>query len=517
MFAFRQSLCAVLMSIVVCSLVLVRGGVMAADEDAKLLIGWATTDITPDQPVLLSGQFHARISGGVMDPVTATALALESPRDGSRLVMVSCDLSTMHDAVRDGVRERLRRDLPELDPMAVLLFATHTHSGPVTQILERYRPGRELIRHPYGVELDAMNPIDYVEWATARIADAVARAWRGRAPGGIAFGLGHAVVGQNRLIAYRPGHSQMYGKTDHPDFSHVEGYEDHALNILATYDRDRRLTGLVINVACPSQVSESIYQVSADFWHDTRLELRRRLGDELFVLPQTAPSGDQSPHVLVDKRAEARMERITGRSRRQQIATRIADGVAAILPFVEKEIEFSPKLQHRVETVELPRREVPEADSIQAAAEAERQRKTYEDMLQKLQSDPEVREKPNWYRDITRAHSLMKRHERVAERFELQQAHPNLPIEVHVARLGDMAFASNPFEFYLDYSLQIQSRSKAVQTFVIQLAGPGSYLPTLRSVAGGAYGAVPASTEVGPESGRQLVEWTVDAINKFWD
>ena len=211
------------------------------------------------------------------------------------------------------------------------------------------------------------------------------------------------------------------------------------------------------------------------------------------------------------------MERITGRSRRQQIATRITDGVTAILPFIEKEIEFSPGLQHRVATVELPRREVPESDSAQAAAEAERQRKTYEDMLHELQSEPERRKKPNWYRDITRAHSLMKRHERVAKRFELQQAHPNLPIEVHVARLGEMAFASNPFEFYLDYSLQIQSRSKAVQTFVIQLAGPGSYLPTLRSVAGGAYGAVPASTEVGPESGRQLVEWTVDSINKFWD
>lgn len=452
-----------------------------------------------------------------MDPVTATALALESPRDGSRLVMVSCDLSTMHDAVRDGVREHLRRDLPELDPMAVLLFATHTHSGPVTQIFERYRPGRELIRHPYGLELDAMNPIEYVEWATARIADAVARAWRGREPGGIAYGLGHAVVGHNRLIAHFSGRSQMYARTDRPDFSHVEGYEDHSLHVLATYDRDRRLTGLVLNVACPSQVSESIYRVSADFWHDTRVELRQRLGEELFVLPQTAPSGDQSPHVLVDKRAEARMERITGRSRRQQIATRIADGATAILPVIEKDIDFSPKLQHRVETVELPRREVPESDSAQAAAEAERQRRVYENMLRELEANPEQREKPNWYRDITRAYRLMLRHERVATRFELQQAHPNLPVEVHVARLGDVAFASNPFEFYLDYSLQIQPRSKAVQTFVIQLAGPGSYLPTLRSVAGGAYGAVPASTEVGPESGRQLVEWTVDAINKFWD
>jgi len=92
-----------------------------------------------------------------------------------------------------------------------------------------------------------------------------------------------------------------------------------------------------------------------------------------------------------------------------------------------------------------------------------------------------------------------------------------LPIEVHVARLGDLAFASNPFELYLDYGMQIQARTRSVQTFLIQLTGPGSYVPTERSVAGGAYGAVPASTEVGPEGGRILADWTVQAVNAFWE
>ena len=510
----------VTLSISICWMTSAFGETAAADGEG-LRIGWASADITPEQPVLISGQFHARISEGVMDPLTATVLALESPRDGSRLVMIGCDLSTLWDSVRDGVREHLRRDLPELDPMAVLMFATHTHSGPVTQTTIRYRD-QATPKNPnrYGVDtslLGAMDPVEYVQWATARIADAVARAWRVRAPGGIGFGLGHAVVGHNRLIAKSSGQSQMYARTDTPDFSHVEGYEDHSLHVLATYDHDRRLTGLVLNVACPSQVSESIYRISADFWHDTRLELRQRLGEDLFVLPQTAASGDQSPHILVHKRAEARMERITGRNRRQQLATRIADGVAAILPVIEKEIDFAPPLKHRNETLALPRRMIPENDSAQAAKEAEKHRQIYEDMLRAVQMEPERREKPRWYHDVSRAYRMMRRHETVVERFTLQQTHPMLPIEVHVARLGDVAFASNPFELYLDYGLQIQARSKAEQTFVIQLAGPGSYLPTSRSVAGGAYGAVPASTEIGPEGGRELVERTVEAINKFWE
>ena len=73
------------------------------------------------------------------------------------------------------------------------------------------------------------------------------------------------------------------------------------------------------------------------------------------------------------------------------------------------------------------------------------------------------------------------------------------------------------FELYLDYGMRIKARSPAVQTFVVQLAGQASYLPTARSVAGGAYGAVPESTEVGPEGGRELVDQTVKLISSLWN
>lgn len=81
-------------------------------------------------------------------------------------------------------------------------------------------------------------------------------------------------------------------------------------------------------------------------------------------------------------------------------------------------------------------------------------------------------------------------------------------------RIGDAVFATNPFEMYLDYGMRIKARSPAVQTFVVQLAGSGSYLPTERSIAGGAYGAVPASTLIGPEGGSELVEGILDLIKK---
>jgi hypothetical protein len=91
-----------------------------------------------------------------------------------------------------------------------------------------------------------------------------------------------------------------------------------------------------------------------------------------------------------------------------------------------------------------------------------------------------------------------------------------LPVEAHVIRIGDIVIATNPFELYLDYGLRIKARSPAVQTFIVQLAGSGTYLPTSRSIAGGAYGAVPASTLVGPAGGEEFVEKTLEMINKSW-
>jgi len=71
---------------------------------------------------------------------------------------------------------------------------------------------------------------------------------------------------------------------------------------------------------------------------------------------------------------------------------------------------------------------------------------------------------------------------------------------------------------YTEYGLRIKARSKAVQTFVVQLAGDcGGYLPTEEAVRGGHYSAEVFSNQVGPEGGNVLVDKTVDAINSMWE
>lgn len=110
-----------------------------------------------------------------------------------------------------------------------------------------------------------------------------------------------------------------------------------------------------------------------------------------------------------------------------------------------------------------------------------------------------------WYRDVL-------------DRYDRQKAGKVEPyrMELHAIRLGDVAIATNPFELYTQYGIQIKSRSRALQTFVVQLTGPGTYLPTAEAVRGGGYSAIAASSVVGPEGGRVLVDRTVESVNALW-
>jgi len=53
----------------------------------------------------------------------------------------------------------------------------------------------------------------------------------------------------------------------------------------------------------------------------------------------------------------------------------------------------------------------------------------------------------------------------------------------------------------------------AVQTFIVQLVGPGTYLPTEKAIRAGHYSAVVHSSLVSPEGGNVLVNRTVIIID----
>jgi len=452
---------------------------------AELRFGSATVDITPDKPVALDGQRNVRISKTPETPITATALALES-RDGGKVgdqaIIVSCDLVGIREGILEKVRARVQPRLKDFDVRKLFLSATHTHTAPVT------------IDGKYNLPADILQPGEYTEWMTARVAEVIVEAWQKRAPGKVGWGQGQAVVAQNRRSVFSDGSAVMYGKTDTDKFRGIEGYEDHNLEVLFFWDAQDKLVATAINVASPAQEVGGQSRIHADFWHPVREQLRARHGKELNVLAWNGAGGDVTSRLMYGTAADARMRKLRGLSRLDEIARRIINGWTEAYEAAQHDKHANPVLRHTVRDLDLPLRVVTEQEAADARKEAE-----------KYAKDPAQKWNYNWNRSVV-------------TRFELQKGGDSgtQPMELHVLRLGDVAIASNHFELFTDYGVQMKARSPAVQTFVIQLAGSGGYLPTERAVRGGGYSAVIQSSRVGPNGGQALVDHSVTAIKELW-
>mgnify|MGYP001827492632 CR=1 FL=1 len=434
----------------------------------------------------LSGQRRVRISKNPETPITATVLALES-RDGEdtldQAIMVSCDLVAIRSGIVDKVREKVKTRLPDFDLHKLFLNGTHTHTAPVT-LAGRYTLPDQ------GV----MQPAEYAKWMTDRVADAIVGAWQKRAPGKVAWGQDHAVVGRNRRAVYADGTARMYGGTNTPGFRGIEGYEDHSVDVLFFWDEQNRLIATAINVVCPAQEVEGRSAINADYWHPVRESLRAKYGEHLAVLGWIGAAGDQSPHLMFDETAEELMCKRRSLTRLEEIARRIVRAWEDVYEVAQKDTHADAVLRHQVQQIDLPYREVTEAE----AAAARKQAATYAD-------DPAQKWNYRW-------------HQAVVERYERQQSGtPDThKMELHALRLGNVAITTNEFELFTDYGIQIKSRSPAVQTFVIQLTGSAGYLPTPRAVRGGGYSAVIQSSRVGPKGGQLLVDRTIDLLDSLW-
>lgn len=484
------------------ALALVFGLTLSPVAAAELWIGAATADITPDRPVPLTGNTSVRIAREIQSRCTANVLALES-RDGQRVVdqaiLVSCDLCVIRPGIQEGFRKHLAGRLTGLHLDKLFLAATHTHAAPVL-LQDRYD------EKDYG---DAMQPKEYVPWLYQQMAQAVVKAWESRAKGAVAWGLGHAVAGHNRRAVYADGTAKMYGPVNTPEFRGIEGYEDHAIQVLCFYDGQQRLKAAALSLATTAQAAGGS-KVSADFWHDARRLIQERHGADVCVLGFCAAAGDQTPRPQVGQKSEQRMCELRGLTYSQEIGRRVAGAFDDVAGVIARDIRADVPLIHHVKQVELPARIITEAEYAVArkvCAEVDGRK-------QRLKTDA-------WTRHF---YGL------VVERYLAQQKGDwkMYPMEMHVLRLGDVAIATNPFELFVDYGVQMQARSPAVQTFLIQLATSSPrhayYVPTPRAVAGGNltdkpfnnYSATATHNLIGPEGAQALVERTLAEINELW-
>jgi hypothetical protein len=503
----KEAAMSALRYVFLCLLAIIPALPAAHADAATLYVGATSCDITPDMPSFLAGQFSPRVSQGVEYPLTANVLAIES-RDGDKpldsAMIISVDTAVVRASFLLPIHAEIQRQLPGFDLGKLIVAATHTHSAPPT------RDGE------YKQQEGVQAPSDYVKFAAAKIGAAAKQAWDGRRTARMSYGLGHAVVAYNRRAVYADGTAVMYGPTNAPNFRGIEGMEDHDVNSMFFWDTSDTLQAIVVNVSCPSQEVESNRLLSSDYWGPTRQMLKDQYGRDVTIVGLCGAAGDQSPHLRYRQEADNRMRSLRNLDRLQEIARRIVLGVAEAYEVVQNAKQDDVLVKHQSAVLALPERIVTEAEYQSCKAEAER-----------LKAHPDDG-RGNWNARV------VARYERLAT-----DPKPTHPTPVNVLRIGEAVICTNQFELYTDFGVQMKARSKAVQTFVVQLANgaaepappanapeearndwlyasSGTYLPSERAVKGGGYGAVIQSNLVGPEGGQMLVEETLKLINAQW-
>ena len=294
----------------------------------------------------------------------------------------------------------------------------------------------------------------------------------------------------------------------------MEAGQDTGIEMMFTYDENKKITGALLNVACPSQVLEHRSFISSDYWGKVKKYLRERLGEDFYVYGMCSAAGDQCPRdlvrwvephvpildpnierkVVLPRTADPSMFEIEGTVKiGKRIGREVMDAIEEVTELVG-DCEFV----HKAPEFDLPYRRVTKGEA--KAAE--------ESFNRYIAGKTTVN-----YAD--KANTLFECG--ILSRYELQQTTDIVNIEVHIMKLGNIAFATNPFELFIDFGNLIRARSKANQTFLSQLTcGSYGYLPTEHAENGGHYSAFVGSGTVGHEGGDLYVRRVLTEINEMF-
>ncbi len=497
----------------------------------KLLIGWAEESLVPEKKISLAGQFYERISQYVESEITATAMAVES--NGEQMILVSADLGGIPGFLMDEVRGKIAKINPEIDTMKIIVAATHTHTShtlgdpnhksdknaiaSTREILKEFMKGDQEYKPLVTADDSVMKPAEATEFVAEKIASAINRAWEARAEALYANEFGRAAVGMCRRVSYDDGTAEMWGDTNTANFTALEGGNDSGVELIYTFDKDKNLTGVVANIACPSQILEQRSFISADFWGRAKANIRAKLGKNVYLLGLAGAGGDQCPRDLVRwvepetpiddphvkrpnpirRKADPSMFDISGCNK---AGKRISNEILSVLEDIT-EYKSEAILEHRVRKIDLPLRKATKSDYAKAVREIE------------YYVDKNADSGVFTFEDNAKVYV----HAGLISRFREQQFKEMFSIESHIVRFGDVAFATSPFELFLDYGNRIKARSYAAQTFIVQLScGKGGYLPTEKAEKAGHYSAYITSGNVGHEGGDLLVREQLKEINEMF-
>jgi hypothetical protein len=431
--------------------------------------GAAVTDLTPRSSVFLYGYPHvARDSTGVHDPLQCAALYLRSD-DARQVLFLANDLIHVSKRFAAEVRRGIAT-ATGVREHAIMITATHTHSGPV--IVEH-------ISNAADATVPKPDP-GYLRWAKEQMIAAGCAAVKAARPAELGFAVARASgVGTNRHDPAGPADPEVPVLVARDGATHLP------------------IAAMLVYAMHPTVLHEDSTLISGDFPHFTRRYLQEHVFKaDIPVLYHNGASGNQSPrHVTRGNTfAEAkRLGELLGRS------------IAEALPSME--YWTNPLVRVRQKTVELEVRQMPARDAAERAV-AERQER-YERLRREGAPRATVRTAEC---DVFGAEETAELARAAVDGRLTQAAAECSPAEIQVMAIGPWRFVGWPGEFFVEYALELKRRSP--NTFVITLANGElqAYIVTAEADAKGFYEA--RNALFSHENGPRIVEETLALLRE---
>ena len=422
--------------------------------------GLARRCITPPLPSMMAGFFHDREATSVHDDLWCNAAVFES--EGRRMALVNLDLIAVDRGWADEARA-IVADRLDMPGEAVLICATHTHTGPAV------RPA---------VRGEWVN-FEWLEALPAAIADTVCEAADGLFDAMLQPGRTVDDTNVCRLVRLRDGSEHMGGKAE--GIIGPAGVPDYELLALGVRDLDGTPRGMVVCYGMHANVigGGSADFISADWQGEVCRSASRMYGGDFVTVMLNAPNGD----VYQRKWEPSRLPQ-SGPAKAEQIGRVIAS--AAINCSEKAEPLEQGGISGEWEDIEIP-----------YYTRTEKLRKH----IEHLRAQDELA-----YLDEAwvRCYDKWQHDGDVAQ------------VPVQVLGLGDLTFVGLPSEVFSAWGREVKRWSPTEWTAVASLSNAWfGYIPTTDQASRWAYGARPTqSHRLIADGGRRIADTAQRLMSK---
>ncbi len=462
----------------VCMALLAMPACSLGEEPGNLLkVGFAETDITPEPGMEKPGGYGKSYVKTVQDPCKVRAAVFD---DGTkRVALVGIDALV----IRRQTTLEARKQIYErcgISPEAVLIGASHSHSsGPTGMILPgEYDHADDLVKQ-LAYEKSSCADAAYLNRVIEQIVEAVCQANEKRAEAVCGVGCGHEdKVAFNRRFRMNNGRTFTHPGKRNPEIVEPAGPIDPEVGVVGVWDKEGKLLGCIVNYACHATCGAKGF--SANWIYYMEQVIRGALGQDAVVVFLQGDCGDitqvdnLSPYPNIDGPI------VGGRVGAEAVKVLLSMHRGAMRP-----------LDARTRILDIGHR-VPAPPRVAECRE----------LVQKTAKDVGATEW-TFAKEIVLLDALLKK-EVVEE------------VEVQAIQVGPAMFVTNQAEMFVEYGLELKTKSPFQYTFPVELAnGCVGYVPTEEALGehGGGYETrLTSYSNLEVAAGRKILDASIDMV-----